>query len=116
MLVSGRLERLKAKNGALLMNDCYNASPASVEAAIDVLAIQPVEETWLILGALAELGAKERDDIHHGLGVYAKNKGISCLICVGPVASIAGAAFRSEGGNAIFCNTHNEATVIRSAR
>ncbi|WP_100185552.1 UDP-N-acetylmuramoyl-tripeptide--D-alanyl-D-alanine ligase [Marinomonas sp. BSi20584] len=113
VLVSGRLERLKAKNGALLINDCYNASPASVEAAIDVLAIQPVEETWLILGALAELGA-QRDDIHHGLGVYAKNKGISCLICVGPVASIAGAAFRSEGGNAIFCNTHNEAaTVVR---
>lgn len=113
VLVSGRLERLKTKNGALLINDCYNASPKSVEAAIDVLSIQSVEETWLILGGLAELGA-QRDDIHHSLGIYAKNKGISCLICVGPVASIAGAAFRSKGGNAIYCNTHNEAaTVVR---
>lgn len=113
VLVSGRLERLKAKNGAVLINDCYNASPSSVEAAIDVLAMQPVEETWLILGALAELGA-QRDAIHHGLGIYARDKGISCLICVGPVAGIAGAAFRSKGGNAIFCNTHNEAaTVVR---
>jgi UDP-N-acetylmuramoyl-tripeptide--D-alanyl-D-alanine ligase len=113
VLVSGRLERLKAKNGALLINDCYNASPSSVKAAIDVLAIQSVEETWLILGALAELGA-QRDKIHHGLGVYAKEKGISCLICVGSVAGIAGAAFRSKGGNAIFCNTHIEAaTVVR---
>ncbi|WP_421851457.1 UDP-N-acetylmuramoyl-tripeptide--D-alanyl-D-alanine ligase [Marinomonas sp.] len=113
VLVSGRLERLKAKNGALLINDCYNASPKSVEAAIDVLAMQPVEETWLILGALGELGA-QRDEIHHGLGMYAKEKGISYLICVGPVAGIAGAAFRSKGGNAIFCNTHNEAaTVVR---
>lgn len=111
--VSGRLERLRAKNGALLINDCYNASPKSVEAAIDVLAMQPAEETWLILGALGELGA-QRDAIHHGLGIYARDKGISCLICVGPVAGIAGAAFRSKGGNAIFCNTHNEAaTVVR---
>ena len=113
VLVSGRLERLKTKNGALLIDDCYNASPSSVKAAIDVLAIQSVEETWLILGALAELG-DQRDSIHHELGVYAKSKGISCLICVGPIAGIAGAAFRSEGGNAIFCNTHNEAaTVVR---
>ena len=113
VLVSGRLERLKTKNGALLINDCYNASPSSVKAAIDVLAIQSVEETWLILGALAELG-DQRDIIHHELGMYAKGKGISCLICVGPIAGIAGAAFRSEGGNAIFCNTHNEAaTVVR---
>ena len=113
VLVSGRLERLKTKNGALLIDDCYNASPSSVKAAIDVLAIQSVEETWLILGALAELG-DQRDIIHHELGMYAKGKGISCLICVGPIAGIAGAAFRSEGGNAIFCNTHNEAaTVVR---
>jgi len=113
VLVSGRLERLETKNGALLINDCYNASPTSVEAAIDVLAMQSVEETWLILGALGELG-DQRDEIHHGLGVYAKDKGISYLICVGPVAAIAGIAFRGGGGNAIICDTHEEAaTVVR---
>jgi UDP-N-acetylmuramoyl-tripeptide--D-alanyl-D-alanine ligase len=113
VLVSGRLERLETKNGALLINDCYNASPTSVEAAIDVLAMQLVDETWLILGALGELG-DQQDEIHRGLGIYAKNKGVSCLICVGPIAAVAGIAFRSKGGNAIFCNTHNEAaTVVR---
>lgn len=113
VLVSGRLERLKAKNGALLINDCYNASPKSVEAAIDVLSMQSVEETWLILGALGELG-EQQDAIHYGLGEYAKDKGISYLICVGPVAKVAGLAFRYKGGNAIFCETHNEAaTVVR---
>lgn len=113
VLVSGRLERLTSKNGALLINDCYNASPKSVEAAIDVLSMQPANETWLVLGALGEL-ASQRDAIHHGLGVYAKNKGISHLICVGPIAGIAGEAFKELGGNAIFCNTHEEAaTVVR---
>lgn len=112
--VSGRLERLSAKNGALLINDCYNASPKSVEVAIDVLVMQSVEKTWLILGALGELG-NQRDEIHHDLGIYAKNKGVSCLICVGPVAGIAGAAFKDKGGSAILCNTHEEAaTIVRS--
>ena len=111
--VAGRLERLTTKNGALLINDCYNASPKSVEAAIDVLAMQSVEETWLILGALGELG-DQCDDIHASLGKYAKDKGISCLICVGPVAGIAGNTFKNKGGNAIFCNNHKEAaTVVR---
>ena len=112
--VSGRLERLVTKSGALLINDCYNASPTSVEAAIDVLVMQPVDKTWLILGALGELGEKETD-IHHGLGCYAKEKGVSYLVCVGSVASIAGAAFRSEGGDAVFCDTHEEAANVVSA-
>ncbi|NVK73787.1 MAG: UDP-N-acetylmuramoyl-tripeptide--D-alanyl-D-alanine ligase [Oceanospirillaceae bacterium] len=106
--VSGRLERLKTKNGALLINDCYNASPKSVEAAIDVLAMQSVEDTWLVLGALGELG-DQQDQIHYELGIYAKNKGISSLICVGPVAGIAGTAFEEKGGKVIFCNNHKEA-------
>ncbi|NLQ18480.1 UDP-N-acetylmuramoyl-tripeptide--D-alanyl-D-alanine ligase [Marinomonas sp. M1K-6] len=109
--VAGRLERLTTKSGALLINDCYNASPSSVKAAIDVLVMQPADESWLILGALGELGAQQ-DEIHHDLGVYAKDKGVSCLICVGAVAGIAGMAFRNKGGNAILCHTHEEAAAI----
>lgn len=108
VLVSSRLERRVTKNGALLIDDCYNASPTSVQAAIDVLVMQPAEQTWLILGALGELGS-QRDDIHHQIGIYAHEKGISCLICVGHVAAIAGLAFEAKGGFAVFCDTHAEA-------
>ena len=111
VVVSGRLERLVTKSGALLIDDCYNASPTSVEAAIDVLSMQMVENTWLILGALGELG-EHRDSIHYGLGVYAKEKGISHLVCVGSVAALAGLAFSNEGGDAIFCDTHEEAAAL----
>lgn len=111
IIVSGRLERLRAKNGALLINDCYNASPTSVEAAVDVLAIQPVDKTWLILGALGELGEKQHD-IHHGLGIYAREKGISCLVCVGSVAGVAGMSFSRNGGHTVFCDTHEEAAAV----
>lgn len=109
--VSGRLERLRTKNEALLINDCYNASPTSVEAAIDVLAMQSVEKTWLILGALGELG-EQQETVHRDLGLYAKEKGISCLICVGAVAGLAGTAFMEKGGDARLCSSHEEAAAL----
>lgn len=109
--VAGRLERLTTKNNALLLNDCYNASPTSVEAAIDVLSMQPVEKTWLILGALGELGS-QRDEIHASLGRYAKERNISCLVSVGPIAGVAAQAFKEAGGNAVMCQDHNEAAAV----
>lgn len=114
VLVSGRLERDNTKSGALLINDCYNASPKSVEAAIDVLSMQLVDQTWLVLGALVELGDLEYD-IHHKLGLYAAAKGISVMVCLGPVASIAGTAFKESGGQVVLCATHKEAAAAVSA-
>jgi len=112
--VKGRLERLTTKNNALLINDCYNASPKSVEAAIDVLTMQPVEKTWLVLGALGELGC-QRDEIHASLGRYASAKNVSCLVSVGPIAAIAAKAFKDAGGEVVMCQDHSEAAaVIRS--
>ena len=114
VLVSGRLERLRSSSGALLINDCYNASPKSVEAAIDVLSMQSVEQTWLVLGALGELGNFQQE-IHHSLGLYAAAKNLSCLVCLGPIAGIAGKAFKEQGGRVVFCDTHDEAASIVSA-
>ena len=112
--VPGRMERLQTKNKALLINDCYNASPTSVEAAIDVLVIQNVAKTWLILGVLGELGDKQHE-VHQALGQYAHTHGVSCLISVGPIAGIAASAFRDQGGEAIFCQTHNQAASVVQA-
>ena len=51
--VAGRLQRKSAKNGALLIDDTYNANPDSVRAAIDVLAAAPAPRT-LVLGDMGE--------------------------------------------------------------
>ncbi|GAB3482591.1 UDP-N-acetylmuramoyl-tripeptide--D-alanyl-D-alanine ligase [Marinomonas epiphytica] len=107
-VVAGRLERLCTKNGALLINDCYNASPSSVEAAIDVLVMQNATGSWLILGALGELG-DQWQEIHAALGRYAASKGVKNLVCVGEVAAIAGRAFEQSGGKAVFCHNHQDA-------
>src|SRR5690606_15722057 len=56
-----RLETVHAENGMRIINDAYNASPASVRAAIDWLAdLEPDKEKWVLLGDMAELGAEEK--------------------------------------------------------
>ena len=114
VLVAGRLERLCTKNGALLINDCYNASPSSVKAAIDVLAMQKVSQTWLVLGALGELG-DQQESIHYELGEYARHKAIDHLICVGEVAAIAGRGFSQGTKTALFCEDHQQAAQLVKA-
>ncbi|AEF54495.1 UDP-N-acetylmuramoyl-tripeptide--D-alanyl-D-alanine ligase [Marinomonas posidonica] len=109
--VAGRMERLKTKKGALLINDCYNANPTSVKAAIDVLTMQSAQSTWLVLGGLGELGERQ-NEFHAELGEYAKAKGITNLVCLGSLAAIAGEAFKQQGGSVYFCENHEEAAVV----
>ncbi|KZN15401.1 UDP-N-acetylmuramoyl-tripeptide--D-alanyl-D-alanine ligase [Marinomonas sp. TW1] len=109
--VAGRMERLKTKKGALLINDCYNANPTSVKAAIDVLTMQSAQSTWLVLGGLGELGERQ-NEFHAELGEYAKTKGITHLVCLGALAAIAGEVFRQQGGSVYFCENHEEAAVV----
>ena len=74
---SGRLTRYQLASGALVIDDCYNANPGSVRAAIDVLATCGRRST-LILGSMQELGS-ESDFFHREIGKYAKDKGIENL-------------------------------------
>ncbi len=79
--VSGRLMLRPLANGASLIDDSYNANPGSVRAAIDTLAGIDGER-WLVLGDMAELGA-DSAALHHGVGAYARERGIERLCAVG---------------------------------
>ena len=67
-----------------LIDDSYNANPASVKAAIDVLA-EFSGRRLLVLGAMAELGA-DSAALHREVGEYARSKGLDCLLVCGEVA------------------------------
>lgn len=90
--VPGRMELLNAKNEALIINDCYNASPKSVEAAIDVLALYKTRSKWLVLGALGELG-EQALTIHQDLGAYAARQHIDHIVTIGELANSAAESF-----------------------
>jgi UDP-N-acetylmuramoyl-tripeptide--D-alanyl-D-alanine ligase len=89
--VNGRLQRKTARNGALLIDDTYNANPDSVRAAIDVLA-QASAPRLLVLGDMGEVGNQGRQ-FHQEIGAYARERGIENLLTLGDLARHASAAF-----------------------
>lgn len=69
-------------NKFTIVNDCYNASPDSMKAAIDVLMNITGKRKIAVLGTMRELG-EESYLAHKEVGKYAKEKGIDLLIALG---------------------------------
>lgn len=78
---SMRLDIIKGKKFTIV-NDCYNASPDSMLAAIDVLCNIQGESKIAILGTMGELGDSSFQ-AHKQVGAYAKDKNIDLLITTG---------------------------------
>jgi UDP-N-acetylmuramoyl-tripeptide--D-alanyl-D-alanine ligase len=98
--VAGRLVAHELDNGAVLIDDSYNANPGSLAAAIDTLAeslIAPAGEGWLVLGDMRELGDDARA-MHAQAGRHAKAAGIRRLFALGELSAAAAEAF-GEGGS-----------------
>ncbi len=89
--VAGRLVAHALRSGAVLVDDSYNANPGSLAAAIDTLA-NSVNEAWLVLGDMRELGADEIA-LHARAGQQAKAAGIARLFALGELSAHAVAAF-----------------------
>jgi UDP-N-acetylmuramoyl-tripeptide--D-alanyl-D-alanine ligase len=89
--VKGRFEFKPAINGAMLVDDSYNANPGSLEAGLD--AFQAVGRTrWLVLGDMLELGPAS-EALHAEVGRHARATGIARLLAFGPRSKSAAAAF-----------------------
>ena len=76
---SMRLEFIDG-DGIEIINDCYNASPDSMKAALDVLSSRDGRKI-AILGTMRELG-DESSNSHKEVAKYASNK-VDMLICSG---------------------------------
>jgi UDP-N-acetylmuramoyl-tripeptide--D-alanyl-D-alanine ligase len=83
--VSGRLQKKAAVNGAVVIDDSYNANPDSVRAAIDVLS-KAAAPRVLVLGDMGEVGTQGRE-FHEEIGAYAQTKGIEQVLVTGELAS-----------------------------
>ena len=81
-----RGERVELQREILLLNDCYNANPISMRAAIEHLASVPAPRRRVgILGGMAELGP-DGPRFHAEVAARARELGISPLIGVGDLA------------------------------
>lgn len=73
-----------------IIDDCYNANPTSVKAALDTLCgIGGKGRRVAVLGDMKELGEKERE-LHAEIGKHVTKCGIDILITVGELAKVIG--------------------------
>jgi UDP-N-acetylmuramoyl-tripeptide--D-alanyl-D-alanine ligase len=93
--MDGRLRSMRSHQGVAVIDDCYNANPGSVRAAIDMLATCPGRRT-LVLGAMRELGASS-SALHREVGEYARAAGLDQLWGVGPELEVCVNAFGANG-------------------
>jgi UDP-N-acetylmuramoyl-tripeptide--D-alanyl-D-alanine ligase len=85
-LTGMRIERSLAKNGAVILNDAYNASPTSVKAAIDLVAeLSGYRRKWIVLGDMLELGPNEAA-FHGEIGRYLTDAKADNVLVYGPMS------------------------------
>jgi len=86
----GQRERLAS--GAVLIDDCYNANPMSMRAAIDDLVSTAPGRAVAVLGDMLELGPAG-PALHREIGAHARAAGVDALVTVGPLAVQIGEGF-----------------------
>jgi UDP-N-acetylmuramoyl-tripeptide--D-alanyl-D-alanine ligase len=90
-----RGDRIELPGPVLVIDDCYNANPMSMRAALDDLAASASGRRLAVLGDMLELGPEE-GRFHAEIGDYAAQRGVDVLVTVGPRAARMGDAFGGE--------------------
>lgn len=106
--VAGRLQRKQALHGAVVIDDTYNANPASMHAALEVLA-QAAGKRIFVLGDMGELG-DDAVQFHHEIGVAARELGIERMFALGAMS--AGAVSEFGTGAQHFADIEALQTVL----
>ena len=82
-------QHVQKRGEQMIIADCYNASPDSTKAAIDVLCeMKPKEggRRVAVLGDMLELGDKS-EELHRQVGEYVVKKGVDLMVCYGKNAA-----------------------------
>ncbi len=109
-----RLQILRL-GGTTIVNDAYNANPASMQAAIETLAALPCHGRRIaILGDMRELGDKT-DDAHRQMGAFVAASTLDLLFCVGEKAALIAAEARSRGFAAEWILQYRDAAAAAAA-
>lgn len=83
--IGSRMHILRLSDGRVLLDDCYNANPQSVSAALEVLARTECERRVAVLGDMGELGDLT-EQAHFNAGALADMLGIDFVVAIGSKA------------------------------
>jgi UDP-N-acetylmuramoyl-tripeptide--D-alanyl-D-alanine ligase len=111
-----RMQVVRLANGVTIVNDAYNANPASTMAALEAIGRSP-GRAIAVLGEMRELGA-ESAALHRQIGARAAACGVRWLIAVGPQADeiAAGARAAAHGLEVTVCDDAAAAAALLLAR
>ena len=113
---AGRMEPVSIDD-LLIINDTYNANPASMKAAIDFVAALKRRKI-LVLGDMLELGSQSRE-LHHDVGQYARGRA-DTLITLGHESELyQGKHFVHKNELLCYLNeilTGNEVVLFKASR
>ncbi|HEY1539679.1 MAG TPA: UDP-N-acetylmuramoyl-tripeptide--D-alanyl-D-alanine ligase [Solirubrobacteraceae bacterium] len=90
-----RGQRIELPGAVVVIDDCYNANPMSMRAALDDLRASASGRSIAVLGDMLELGA-DAVSYHEEIGEHAAETGVDMLVAVGPLAAHMGARFHGE--------------------
>lgn len=95
-------QRLAVENykGITIINDCYNASPDSIKAALKVLAATDAKRRVAVLGDVLEMG-EHAPSAHYGLAKYVKEAGVDVLVTAGENMKNLARGAKEQGVNEI---------------
>lgn len=93
--VAGRA-KVSSHSGITLIDDCYNANPNSVKAALTSLSSLPGRRV-AVLGDMLGLG-EHSEQMHLDIGIFAAQCGIDVLFCQGEKAAFLCEGYRTSGG------------------
>jgi len=102
--VSGRMEIHRLNNGAFIINDTYNANPASFRAALETLKnLKGDHESTVIMGDMLELG-DQAEELHEGIGSLMADTEVGTIFLRGRLspATAAGALKKNMPKDQVF--------------
>ncbi len=110
-----RMDLRRAASGALVLDDSYNANPASMEAAMRALAELPARRRIAVVGVMAELGAGAPRE-HRRIASLAAQLGIELLAVDAPDYGVAVLANADAATAALAGLGDGDAVLIKGSR
>lgn len=103
-----RMRVVRLPGDRIILDDCYNANPQSVTAALEVLAKTECDRRVAVLGDMGELGDLT-DQAHYNMGALAAMLGIDFVVAIGTKAIKIADGTSQSGGDVLHFSTKEEA-------
>lgn len=105
---TGMRQRIVEKNGVKVIEDCYNANPDSMKAALEMFKDFPCKRRFALLGDMLELGGLSRT-AHEAVGEMAAESGLYCLVTYGEQAHRTAVVAAAKGQKTLHAANYREA-------